>query len=60
MKCSCGCNRKQLYYRSGKPVIFTEGSKHCKECGNLCWEKDMKKGYCFDCYIKKPKQSRLI
>lgn len=32
--------------------MTAEGSAHCKDCGILCWEKDMRKGRCIDCLVK--------
>ena len=56
MKCSCGCGREQLLYESGKPVIFNHLAKHCKDCGILFWKKDLRRGICKDCVIKKSKE----
>lgn len=33
-------------------TVYAEGTSHCKDCGVLCWDKDMRKGLCIDCLVK--------
>ncbi len=35
---------------------IANGTKHCEDCGILFWEKDLREGVCFDCYIKRVKK----
>lgn len=35
---------------------YANGTAHCKKCGILFWEKDLRSGICYDCYIKQVKR----
>ena len=35
---------------------IVQGSAHCKDCGILFWEKDLRNGICYDCFIKRVKK----